>query len=128
MPAPEAEFIPWWAQAAGGLGLLITTIIGGVMSYRRGAQEEGSPRHVVLESADLADMRPVRDLIPLVRDLSAKLDRTYSIEQEMKGEFGEFKSEFSAQFEKVNERLEKIDREQEIERRLREREERRHER
>ena len=84
MPPPAASD-GWLAQLVylGSIGL--AGLVAWVSQYRlgrRGEERDPSPRHVVLESAEIADMHAVRAISPTLARIADQLQQTFQIVQE----------------------------------------------
>jgi septal ring factor EnvC (AmiA/AmiB activator) len=77
MAVPDGgEALSLWQQAWAGLALLIVTVLSQAWRYFTSLKDKDPPSHVVLEQADIADMRPLREL-------SAQMQREFpAIRQE----------------------------------------------
>lgn len=63
MDAPAPDAIPYWVQFPAGIAIFIITLLGGWWQRNRGLKkEEERSSHVVLETASIADMQPLRDI------------------------------------------------------------------
>ncbi len=82
MPPPAASD-GWLAQLVylGSIGL--AGLVAWVSQYRLGRRgEEREPRHVVLESAEIADMHAVRSIGPTLARIADQMQQTVQIVQE----------------------------------------------
>ena len=104
-------------QLIAGIVVFLSAATAILTQFLKGRREDPPREKLIVEDFDVADMRPIRELGPLVRELGPKLDRIFGIETELKDDMRD-----------VLARLEKIEREVDFQRRLQEREERRQER
>ena len=82
---PPAQSDGWLAQVVylGTIGL--AGLVAWVSQYRlgrRGQEREPGHRHVVLESAEIADMHAVRSISPTLARIADQLQQTFQIVQE----------------------------------------------
>ncbi|HEX4768237.1 MAG TPA: hypothetical protein VH414_18375 [Lichenihabitans sp.] len=66
------DFIEWF----GAILLLLLTVGGQAWQYIRESKKDEPPKHVVIETAELADMGPVRDIL-------LRLDRLLDLETDI---------------------------------------------
>ncbi len=84
MPPPAAND-GWLAQLVYLCSVGLAGLVAWVSQYRlgrRGEEREPSHRHVVLESAEIADMHAVRSISPTLARIADQLQQTYQIVQE----------------------------------------------
>ncbi len=104
MGGPEAvsEGSTTWLEGFGAFLLLLLTLGGQAWRYiKEGMKEETTPKHVVLETAELADMNPIRLAVQ-------KLDRLFEMERDIDA--------MRQKTDEMHEILKRIDRADEVER------------
>ncbi len=84
MPPPPASD-GWLAQLAYLCSIALAGLVAWVSQYRRGQRgddRESSQKHVVLESAEIADMHAVRAIGPAITRISDQLQQTFQVVQD----------------------------------------------
>lgn len=66
-PSSAFEQLPLAWQAAGAGAILIMTVGGAAYKFLTSLKGDAKTDHVILERADLADMKPIRDLLAELR-------------------------------------------------------------
>ena len=84
MPPPAASD-GWLAQLVYLCSIALAGLVAWVSQYRlgrRGEDRESGHRHVVLESAEIADMHAVRSISPTLTRIADQMQQTFQIVQE----------------------------------------------